>query len=207
MLCLGDPPQVDARLARQVLLLCRGATPKDFRVLPAKIILVRHAESEGNINKPGLHLHPGSPGPTGEALVISDLFLGGQLTQDSGAWACSPCRSTPAGLVGLGPVGHPCTARLAKASIYTAFCTAACGRKQRKAGPCCQEALPRTSALSLCCEAGLHEHVRTCGASASDQEAPCSQPLNPPRPELCVWGCVTHWAASSPVWAVQPCQC
>ena len=27
---------------------CRGATPTDFRVLPAKIILVRHAESEGN---------------------------------------------------------------------------------------------------------------------------------------------------------------
>ena len=34
----------------EALLLCRGATPNDFRVLPAKIILVRHAESEGNIN-------------------------------------------------------------------------------------------------------------------------------------------------------------
>lgn len=29
---------------------CRGATPKDFRVLPKRIILVRHAESEGNID-------------------------------------------------------------------------------------------------------------------------------------------------------------
>lgn len=27
---------------------CRGATPKDHRVLPKRIILVRHAESEGN---------------------------------------------------------------------------------------------------------------------------------------------------------------
>ncbi len=32
------------------LLINRGATPKDFRVLPKKIILVRHAESEGNID-------------------------------------------------------------------------------------------------------------------------------------------------------------
>ena len=29
---------------------CRGATPKDYRVLPKRIILVRHAESEGNID-------------------------------------------------------------------------------------------------------------------------------------------------------------
>lgn len=28
-----------------------GATPKDYRVLPDRIILVRHAESEGNVNK------------------------------------------------------------------------------------------------------------------------------------------------------------
>ena len=28
----------------------RGATPKDYRVLPPKIILVRHAESEGNVD-------------------------------------------------------------------------------------------------------------------------------------------------------------
>lgn len=28
-----------------------GATPRDFRVLPDRIILVRHAESEGNVNK------------------------------------------------------------------------------------------------------------------------------------------------------------
>ncbi len=27
-----------------------GATPDDFRVLPRKIILVRHAESEGNVD-------------------------------------------------------------------------------------------------------------------------------------------------------------
>lgn len=29
---------------------CSGATPKDFRVLPDKIFLVRHAESEGNVD-------------------------------------------------------------------------------------------------------------------------------------------------------------
>eukprot|EP00884_Botryococcus_braunii_P014525 jgi/Botrbrau1/23073/Bobra.0243s0014.1 len=29
---------------------CWGATPKEFRVLPKKIILVRHAESEGNVD-------------------------------------------------------------------------------------------------------------------------------------------------------------
>ena len=29
---------------------CRGATPRDFRVLPRHIILVRHAESEGNVD-------------------------------------------------------------------------------------------------------------------------------------------------------------
>ena len=30
--------------------LCRGATPQDYRVLPRRIVLVRHAESEGNID-------------------------------------------------------------------------------------------------------------------------------------------------------------
>ena len=29
---------------------CRGATPRDFRVLPRRIFLVRHAESEGNVD-------------------------------------------------------------------------------------------------------------------------------------------------------------
>ena len=33
-----------------VRLSCSGATPKDFRILPRRIILVRHAESEGNID-------------------------------------------------------------------------------------------------------------------------------------------------------------
>ena len=35
-----------------ILMRCadRGATPKDYRVLPPKIILVRHAESEGNVD-------------------------------------------------------------------------------------------------------------------------------------------------------------
>ena len=28
----------------------RGATPQDHRILPRRIILVRHAESEGNID-------------------------------------------------------------------------------------------------------------------------------------------------------------
>eukprot|EP00803_Ostreobium_quekettii_P001651 evm.model.scf_49.14 EVM.evm.TU.scf_49.14 scf_49:140190-145776(-) len=31
--------------------LSRGAIPEDFRVLPKRIILVRHAQSEGNVNK------------------------------------------------------------------------------------------------------------------------------------------------------------
>jgi len=31
----------------------RGAIPRDFRVLPDKIFLVRHAESEGNVNSVG----------------------------------------------------------------------------------------------------------------------------------------------------------
>ena len=30
--------------------LRRGATPRDHRVLPKRIILVRHAESQGNID-------------------------------------------------------------------------------------------------------------------------------------------------------------
>ena len=30
--------------------MCRGATPRDHRILPRRIILVRHAESEGNID-------------------------------------------------------------------------------------------------------------------------------------------------------------
>lgn len=30
--------------------MCRGATPQDHRILPRRIILVRHAESEGNID-------------------------------------------------------------------------------------------------------------------------------------------------------------
>lgn len=29
---------------------CSGATPKDYRILPDKIFLVRHAESEGNVD-------------------------------------------------------------------------------------------------------------------------------------------------------------
>lgn len=28
----------------------RGATPRDFRILPRKIILVRHGESMGNVD-------------------------------------------------------------------------------------------------------------------------------------------------------------
>ena len=30
--------------------MCRGATPQDHRVLPKRIILVRHAESQGNVD-------------------------------------------------------------------------------------------------------------------------------------------------------------
>ena len=32
------------------MMVCRGATPQDHRILPRRIILVRHAESEGNID-------------------------------------------------------------------------------------------------------------------------------------------------------------
>lgn len=28
----------------------RGATPRDFRTLPIRIVLIRHAESEGNVD-------------------------------------------------------------------------------------------------------------------------------------------------------------
>lgn len=28
----------------------RGATPRDFRLLPRRIVLVRHAQSEGNVD-------------------------------------------------------------------------------------------------------------------------------------------------------------
>ncbi len=31
-------------------MMCRGATPQDHRVLPKRIILVRHAESQGNVD-------------------------------------------------------------------------------------------------------------------------------------------------------------
>ena len=41
-------PSHPSRPLTRAALPCRGATPTDFRVLPAKIILVRHAESEGN---------------------------------------------------------------------------------------------------------------------------------------------------------------
>lgn len=37
-------------LTQGVLRAHRGATPSDFRVLPQRIILVRHAQSEGNID-------------------------------------------------------------------------------------------------------------------------------------------------------------
>lgn len=36
--------------AAALLLLYRGATPPDRRVLPDRIILVRHAQSEGNVD-------------------------------------------------------------------------------------------------------------------------------------------------------------
>ncbi len=39
-------PDIEALLSCD----CRGAIPNDFRVLPERIILVRHAESEGNVD-------------------------------------------------------------------------------------------------------------------------------------------------------------
>lgn len=49
-----------------------GATPKDFRVLPDKIILVRHAESEGNVDNMAYTYSPDSQVPlvSGTALRL-----------------------------------------------------------------------------------------------------------------------------------------
>jgi hypothetical protein len=40
-----------------------GATPRDHRVLPDRIILVRHAESEGNVNNEAYTYTPDSQVP------------------------------------------------------------------------------------------------------------------------------------------------
>lgn len=40
---------VDANCDVCPLSRCSGATPKDYRILPTRLILVRHAQSEGNI--------------------------------------------------------------------------------------------------------------------------------------------------------------
>lgn len=42
---------------------CSGATPKDYRVLPERIILVRHAESEGNVDNKAYSYIPDSQVP------------------------------------------------------------------------------------------------------------------------------------------------
>ncbi len=40
-----------------------GATPRDYRILPEKIILVRHAESEGNVDNKAYTYIPDSQVP------------------------------------------------------------------------------------------------------------------------------------------------
>lgn len=42
---------------------CSGATPRDYRILPEKIILVRHAESEGNVDNKAYTYIPDSQVP------------------------------------------------------------------------------------------------------------------------------------------------
>jgi broad specificity phosphatase PhoE len=53
-----------------------GATPKDFRVLPDRIFLVRHAESEGNVDNAAYTTKPDSQVPL--------TLLGRQQAQDAG---------------------------------------------------------------------------------------------------------------------------
>ena len=49
MVCMHTPVSLTHTLY-MFLIACRGATPQDHRILPRRIILVRHAESEGNID-------------------------------------------------------------------------------------------------------------------------------------------------------------
>ena len=61
--------------------MCRGATPRDHRILPRRIILVRHAESEGNIDNFAYTYVPDPQVP----LVSISLYL--QFVQ---SYACIP---------------------------------------------------------------------------------------------------------------------
>jgi len=47
-----------------------GAIPKDFRILPDRIFLVRHAESEGNVDNFAYTTIPDSQVP-----LVSDRFI------------------------------------------------------------------------------------------------------------------------------------
>lgn len=55
-------------ILRLPLFVCSGAIPKDFRVLPDRIFLVRHAESEGNVDNYAYTTIPDSQVP-----LVSDV--------------------------------------------------------------------------------------------------------------------------------------
>ncbi len=65
------------------LIACRGATPRDHRILPRRIILVRHAESEGNIDNFAYTYVPDPQVP-----LVSNVLAIARL--------CTPARSTAA---------------------------------------------------------------------------------------------------------------
>lgn len=77
--------------------LCRGATPQDYRVLPRRIVLVRHAESEGNIDNfaytyvpdPQVPLVRGSALPQGRCQLPACL----QLLSYNHAWTDNPAET------------------------------------------------------------------------------------------------------------------
>lgn len=74
----------------------RGATPRDYRILPKRIILVRHAESEGNVDNIGGWGHASRRGAA--SLAGSDWFSmrGGASAADAGAPAPGPHTHTRA---------------------------------------------------------------------------------------------------------------
>lgn len=83
----GEPPARSAAVYQSrassfatQLHLPRGATPKDFRVLPKRIVLVRHAESEGNIDNFAYTYVPDPQVPL-VSHQLQEFTLRGQLKQ------------------------------------------------------------------------------------------------------------------------------
>lgn len=61
-------------ILRHPLLFCSGAIPKDFRVLPDRIFLVRHAESEGNVDNYAYTTIPDSQVPLVSTIMSINLL-------------------------------------------------------------------------------------------------------------------------------------